>query len=163
MSLGLEKMLAALGIKAQVFPEGLAMLNYSPAKSVQTGVKNLLKKTVNSINPQRFVVHKTVSLAEVNAFEAKLKVFDLIVVVCHLPTAFEAGALNRIEHIRKSSNTPIVLYQNYYLATRGSWSEKILAASGFGLERYDWYLAASLVSEYPLTSHGHPVSTIGHD
>jgi hypothetical protein len=159
MSLGLEKMLAALGVKAKIFPQGLVMLNYTPSQKV----KNLLKKTINRVKPGRFLVPQTVSLSKVTAFETELMAFDMIVVVCPLPTSFDKSALRRIEHIRQSSNMPIVLYQNYYLATRGSWSKKIFAASGFGLERYDWYLAASLVSEYPLTGKGHPVSTIGHD
>ncbi|MFT4929174.1 MAG: hypothetical protein ACI8WB_005304 [Phenylobacterium sp.] len=167
MAKGLQKMLSAVGAEAEIFSQGLAMLNFSTAGQVKTLVKNRLKAIVNQVQPQRFLLQPQVSATEVKQFLAHLSGFDVIVVVCHIPDAFLAAKLSGIEKIRQNATTqqsiPIVLYQNYYLATRGDWYQKIKGADGFGLERYDWYFAASVVSEYPLSSECHPYSHIGHD
>ena len=167
MAAGLKKMLDSLGVRAKIFSDGLAMLNYSPRKNLETGLKNIIKLSVNLAKPQNYLYQKHVSYAELRQFEAQMKTFDLIVVVCNIPDAFLLKKLSRIEKIRMQSNAPIVLYQNYYLATRGPWSQKILDPAlyggGFGLERYDWYLSASMVSEYPLSQEAHPCTLIGHD
>jgi hypothetical protein len=163
MSLGLDKMLKAVGAEAEVFTDGLAMLDYNANRAVIAAAKNLLKKVVNKVKPQQFLLGQTVSAAQVCAFEQKLQSFDLVVVICHVPTAFMRSDLCRIEHIRNRLNKPVVLYQNYYLATRGDWQQKIADHGGFGLERYDWYLAASVISDYPLAGEGHRYSLIGHD
>ena len=83
--------------------------------------------------------------------------------VCYLPAAFEATQLIRMEALRSRIDRPFALYQNYYLATRDKWPEKIRAAGGYGLERFDWYLAASNISEVALSEQNHPCSVIGHD
>jgi hypothetical protein len=163
MSLGLQKMFALIGVQTQIFTDGLAMLDYSFCHSVKGTIKNLLKGAINVVKPQQFVLQQTVSATQVDAFEQQLKSFDLVVVVCHIPTAFMRDHLSRIEHIRSKLNIPVLLYQNYYLATRGDWTTKIKADGGFGLERFDWYLAASAVSDYPLKGEGHRLSVIGHD
>jgi hypothetical protein len=167
MADGLKKMLDRAGVTAEVFPDGLAILNYGALNGLHTGFKNLLKSTVNLAKPQHFLLQQHASWFEVKHFEVKLTQFDLIVVVCNIPDAFLAKRLNRIERIRMQTDRPIVLYQNYYLATRGQWSRKIKDPAnyggGFGLERYDWYLSASAVSEFPLSKEPHPYSLIGHD
>ncbi|MFT5161736.1 MAG: hypothetical protein ACI9FJ_000302 [Alteromonadaceae bacterium] len=169
MANGLQKMLNAIGITTEVFPQGLLMLNYSNSQPLKTLVKNTLKKMVNRVRPQRFLLQQGVTGDQVSQFEKHLQSFDAIVVVCHIPDAFRADRLNRLEHIRQLNPTnslkrpAIVLYQNYYLATRGHWYERIKADGGFGLERYDWYFAASVTSDYPLSDDSHPVSLIGHN
>ncbi|NQZ06005.1 MAG: hypothetical protein HRT35_02495 [Algicola sp.] len=167
MSLGLTSMLTRLGVESQYFPDGLALLNYQQQASVKNRAKMRVKKTINRFIPQRFVLQQNVTAKQLKVFEAHLPDFDLIVVVCHLPTAFINTELAGIEKIRTMFELPIMLYQNYYLATRGKWYKNIVNPANYGggrgIERYDWYLAASIVSEYPLTGVGHPCSVIGHD
>ena len=171
MSLGLKSMLTRLGVEAQYFPNGLALLNDQQQagfkKRGKSQVKKLLKKTINRFKPQHFLLQQTVTTQQFKAFESQLADFDLIVVVCHIPTAFINTELPGIESIRTMVDIPIILYQNYYLATRGNWYKNIVKTANYGggrgLERYDWYLAASMISEYPLTGKAHPCSVIGHD
>ncbi len=171
MSLGLTTMLTRLGVESQYFPDGLALLNYQQQAGLKNNVKSkskrFVKSTINRFKPQRYLLQQTVTRKQLKAFEAHMAEFDLIVVVCHIPTAFVRRELAGIEKIRSMFDIPIILYQNYYLGTRGNWYQNIVKPTnyggGFGLERYDWYLAASVISEYPLTGEGHPCSVIGHD
>lgn len=167
MSLGLVKMLSNVGAKAQYFEQGLALLDHTAEQVLPTMVKNGLKRMVNLLRVGRYPLQPRVNAEQVKAFHQQLQAFDVIVVVCHIPSAFIAARLSGIERLRIALDIPIVLYQNYYLATRGPWYDKIVRrkqyGEGFGLERYDWYLAASMVSEYPLSDDNHPCSVIGHD
>ncbi|MFK5985122.1 MAG: hypothetical protein QM479_06825 [Pseudomonadota bacterium] len=163
MAAGLQKMLSKLEVQADIFPNGLAMLNSGLVYSLKNSLKNIAKSSINLIHPQYFLIQKNVSCSELKKFEAQIAHYDVLIVVCNIPDAFLANKLLLIEKIRTKLSIPIVLYQNYYLATRGNWSRKIFASRGFGLERYDWYLAASVVSEYPLNNETHPFSLIGHD
>lgn len=167
MAAGLKKMLDSQGVKAEIFPNGLAILNYRMIKTFEAHMKNAVKSVFNLVRKRQYLLQKNISWFTVEKFEAQLSRFDLIVVVCNLPDAFLAKQLSRIEKIRTQTNIPIVLYQNYYLASRGDWSRQIMDPAiyggGFGLERYDWYLVASAVSEYPLSNECHPYSLIGHD
>lgn len=167
MSLGLNRMLHSLGVQTHYFDRGLAMLDHHFAYSLKIEGRNWLKRAINKIKPRSFELQQTVSSKEVAAFEQQLEDFDLIIVVCPLPKSFIADQLPGIERLRLKTNVPIVLYQNYYLATRGDWPAKIKDpknyGGGFGLERFDWYLGASVVSEYPLSQKQHPFSLIGHD
>lgn len=167
MAAGLQKMLRSLGHDVDVFPDGLAMLNYGAFKAAQERLKNRAKSLINLVKPERFLLKQHVSWFDLKRFEAKLAQYDVIIVVCHIPDAFLANKLLGIERIRQKVQRPVVLYQNYYLATRGDWSQKIITLGGnnkgYGLERYDWYLAASVVSESPLSKQAHPYSLIGQD
>jgi hypothetical protein len=67
-------------------------------------------------------------------------------------------------------STPIVLYDLVYLPTRGSWMDHlrdgcpqmgIPDGGHFGMERYDWYLCASVVSEYPMPNGIQPYFHVG--
>lgn len=173
MARGFKKMLGRLEVEAEIFTNGLAMLNYSHTHRLKTAAKNGLKSALNMVRKSSFLLQQNVTPTELKAFETRLGEFDLIVVICHIPDAFLADKLCGIERLRQQFKTPIVLYQNYYLPTRGDWAERIKARGGFGLERYDWYLPASVVSEYALTQdvltqdtttpEPHRFSLIGHD
>jgi len=65
---------------------------------------------------------------------------------------------------------PIIYYANYQLPTRGPWAEwlkdgnpekGVRSNNNWGLERYDWYLSSSIVSEFPLPQYDWPFSVIG--
>jgi hypothetical protein len=104
---------------------------------------------------------------------------DLIVVVAHVPASFSPSMLPNIELLRQSlPKVPIVNYDLVYLPSLDSWSRAILkdertgltpenltmfARGKFGLERYDWYLLASVGGYMPLENIEHPYSIIGID
>jgi len=163
MSIGLQTMLKQLSVQADIFDIGLAALNYSDSGTLKIKCKNTIKSVINLVKPKAYALHQTTNLSEVNNLESKLKEYNAIIVVCNIPDAFERHKLHRIEDIRQKLKTPIILYQNYYLATRGAWSRKIIKSGGFGLERFDWYLAASVSNIYSLSQEAHPLSVIGHD
>ncbi|MEY8213331.1 MAG: hypothetical protein RPR97_02485 [Colwellia sp.] len=164
MAVGLQRMLRHLSVQAEIFDNGLAMLNYSYLNNLSIKCKNYVKSGLNIISPKTYYYHQKTTWQSVKEFEAQLNGYDAIIVVCNIPDAFLKRKLHRIEKIRQQQNkVPIILYQNYYLPTRGNWSNTIIKAGGFGLERYDWYLAASVSSVYPLSKEEHPYSVIGHD
>jgi len=164
MADGLKKMLDALGVEGEIFPNGLALLDYSPTNQILRRCKHLFKAIAQRLTNGDHERQQVVSRSEMQKFEAHVQGFDVIIVVSPIPNAFVAKRLQGIERIRKKTNVPIVLYQNYYLATRGEWSRKIMDSrnygGGYGLERYDWYLAASVISEQALSRERHPYSQI---
>lgn len=163
MAEGLANMLRRLDAEPEVFYDGLAILDFSVSESLKRSTKNGIKILLNGLGQRHHVLEQIISRERLSSFEEQLKTFDVLVVVCNIPDAFLASRLIGIERFRRKFSLPVVLYQNYYLATRGPWINKIKKCGGFGLERYDWYLAASMVSEYPLTTARHPCSLIGHD
>lgn len=189
MAEGLVKMLSAYDgsrlsvdkpkVEATVLYQGLAQLDAEIGRRWSSRLKNIIKSFANLITANKRYVAPVVNQQSQQNFIAALKGYDAVVVVCPLPRAFAKGSLSAIDDIRAQLKVPVVLYQNYFLASRGSWYEKIAAAGGQGLERFDWYLAASTVSEFPLASleqkleqkpkqksttiKNWPVSTIGHD
>lgn len=109
----------------------------------------------------------------------KLEGTDLIVVVANVPGSFSPGLLPNIELLRaRFPKVPIVNYDLHYLPTLDSWGRFLLKGERtqlsaadlevfdkgkFGLERYDWYLMASVGTEIPLPPGPHPYSLIGLD
>jgi hypothetical protein len=102
---------------------------------------------------------------------------DVIVVVAPVPTSFARGMLRNIEPLRERlPGIPIVNYAHYYLPTIDKWGAAMLRGVNTGLtdddlrnfhrgsfrmNRYDWYLVASAVSEIPLPSDPQPFSRVG--
>jgi hypothetical protein len=126
-------------------------------------LKNQLKRLVNRFTSRHYFIEPVISAKQQQDFVSQLTEFDLVVVVCPIPRAFLASELKTMESLRQQLKIPFVLYQNYYLATRGPWYQQIKQRGGFGLERFDWYLGASLVSDFALQGAEHPFSLIGHD
>ncbi len=109
----------------------------------------------------------------------RLKSADVIVVVAHVPGSLSKRALGNLELLRKRlPEIPIVNYDLVYLPTVQKWGEAMLKGDlsdisreeigllqpkPFGLERYDWYLVASPVSEIPMHAGRRPFSHIGID
>lgn len=77
---------------------------------------------------------------------------DCIIVVANCPSVFYKDKLKRIEELRKIYSGPIVNYDLHYLPNQGWYSMfKRKNKLNFGLERFDWYLPASIVTEYALS------------
>jgi len=167
MSIGLQKMLIELNVESDVHFNGLAMLDFSGFNYCKSHIKNTVKQLVNRVKFNKYLIRDTVSYGELEQFKTKIQDYDAIIIVCNIPDSFCKNKLINLEAFRERTKLPIVLYQNYYLATRGPWYSKIIRTynkkAGFGLERYDWYLAASIVSDFPLSKHNHPCSIIGQN
>ncbi|MBO7105494.1 MAG: hypothetical protein J6W22_08455 [Fibrobacter sp.] len=76
---------------------------------------------------------------------------DCLIVVCNCPQVFYKNNLRRIEWLRKRFDGPIVNYDLHYMPNQG-WFKKIKKENkyNFGLERFDWYLPASLTMEFAI-------------
>lgn len=145
---GLARMLRKLGVAAKIFWNGHAVL-----EEFHRGV-------AFSGRGLRDLHHNLVKLPAT----AALAWYDVIVVISTIPDAYMRRHHAFIEVLRHVFPAkPIVLYDCLYLPTRGSAYRKIKDAdpSNFGMERYDYYLVVSLVSEFPLPAVDQPVSVIG--
>ena len=109
----------------------------------------------------------------------RLRDADVIVVVAHVPGSLSRHTLQNIEKLREMLPAiPIVNYDLIYLPTVEKWSDAMLRGDlsdisadekqlitppPFGMERYDWYLVASEMSEIPMPEGPQPYSRIGID
>lgn len=163
MAEGLSRMLQAIGVESAVFYDGWYYLDLSPsiASKLRNLAKNFIKHILNAAFKKEYIIPRSPNL-----IEEGIRASDLIVVVSHLPGAFLSGRHVGIEKLRKKLDVPIVLYDLVNLTTRGTWISKILGGyegGGFGLERYDWYLSASVVSEFPMPQSFNAFSLVGLD
>lgn len=155
---GLTEMFTEAGHQASVFYEGIEMLdfkNFGLSKIFRNGYANSLNVLSQKIKFQRFI--------------HQLKKYDAIIIVSFLPVAFQKKSLFNLELLRKKINIPIVLYMNYYLGNHKDWTtwmseknQKFVSGECYGLERYDWYLASSVISHVGLNQKiDNPVTSIG--
>lgn len=159
----MQRMLKRIQIESEVFYDGLSRIKQvSLVSDVRAFIKNSSRFLLNAsgLFSYRYASFK---YREFKRFAAYLgRHFDAIIVVSTIPNAFYKNYL-LIEELRQATQVPIINYSNYYLATRGRWAPYLSGIGGYNLERYDWYLSASAVSEYPLSQHEHPFSLIGLD
>jgi hypothetical protein len=104
------------------------------------------------------------------ALARRLRTFDVVVVVSTIPGAFLRSFFADDVVRGLLRDVPLVLYDVFYLPTRGMWNQwlrdgnpalGIPEGGQWGLDRYDWYLCASVVSEHPPSPERHPYSLIG--
>jgi hypothetical protein len=169
MAEGLNRMLSRIGVESTIFYDGLEELSRLPKKFVEyvredgSGGPNIAVGTLKYLVREAPGVYR---------FSKKLRSFDAIVIVNTIPKAF-LRTFFRDDTLRSLlPRTPIVLYDVFYLPTRGPWGQRLKEGSPesgiptgghFGLERYDWYLCASVVSETPMPSGPQPYSRVGLD
>lgn len=168
MADGLVRMLEDCGASARVHYDGIEQLmrlqsvSYSSARSFAGSVTRLKSNR-----------------RQMDSFVERMRGADLIVVVSHVPASFSVSALPNIEMLRALlPDVPVVNYDLVYLPTLDSWSRvilrnektklaaedlQILERGIFGMERYDWYLLASVGTYIPLEPGAHPYSRIGID
>src|SRR5688572_3300351 len=168
MADGLRRMLADCGAVPAVHHDGLS---------------NLMMRQKPDFSSARSLAGSTFRLAQsrrsFEEFTARLEGADLIVVVANVPGSFSPGLMPNVELLRaRFPEVPIVNYDLHYLPTLDSWGRYLLKGERtqlaaedlrvfdkgqFGLERYDWYLMASVGTEVPLPPGPHPYSLIGLD
>jgi hypothetical protein len=138
-------MFEQIDVEAKIFYHGRAMmrLSFDPQGSIASKLRTIAKGIL------------------AYPYIGRLRDFDVIVVITSLPSAF-VRSLSGVELIRKLlSDKPIVSYSQYYLPTRGLWGRTLLEKGHYGMERYDWYFANSVVSECPMPKGHQPYSRIG--
>ena len=154
-----------------VLAESLATsLKYFGAKSaVMQGAARWLNNPSGNLSVKRRIAD---GIYRMNARRIvnRLKAFDAVIFVSNIPTAFLNSYFNDRWLRSCLPETPLILYQNYYLPTRGKWASYLKAGNvslgipspgHFGIERYDWYLCTSTVSEDPFPRQPQRCSRIG--
>jgi len=161
-------MLSRVEVRSTVFYDGLQQLSSLPLPFrdyiMRDGI-DLKRVTRHTLG---YLVHQIPAIIR---FAARLRTFDAVVVVSSIPTAFLRSFFSDRTVRALLPNTPIVLYDVFYLPTRGPWGKwlkegthKFVDGPGnWGLERYDWYLCASVVSETPMPPGPQPYSLVGLD
>src|SRR5688572_13322993 len=163
MAEGLARMVQLAGGYGEIFYDGLdALRGVQPptSRSVRAQVRERARK----------MLARLLKRPSFDRLVRRLRSFDVVVVVQSIPKAF-LRSFFWDEFVRALlSPIPIVLYDVFYLPTRGMWPHwlregypraGIPDGGHWGLERYDWYLCASVVSELGLSATHHPVSLIG--
>ncbi|MEO8578030.1 MAG: hypothetical protein ABI556_15075 [Gemmatimonadales bacterium] len=168
MAEGLQRMLVDCGAEPRLHYDGLS---------------NLMMRQKPDFSSARSLAGSTLRLSQSRrAFEEfveQLRGTELIVVVANVPGSFSPGLMPNVELLRaRFPDVPIVNYDLHYLPTLDSWGRFLLkgertqlsatdlavfSKGQFGLERYDWYLMASVGTEIPLPQGPHPYSLIGLD
>ncbi|HEX2723108.1 MAG TPA: hypothetical protein VHM24_09325 [Gemmatimonadaceae bacterium] len=168
MSEGLCRMLRDCGADARLHYDGLMHLMLRQRPDISS-VRSLAGSALRLNTSRRGFA----------AFLERLEGADVIVVVANVPGSFSRGLMPNVELLRvRFPHVPIVNYDLHYLPTLDSWSRfllkgeptqlppadlKLFEKGRFGLERYDWYLMASVGTEVPLPPGDHPYSLIGLD
>ncbi|HUQ19564.1 MAG TPA: hypothetical protein VM099_08115 [Gemmatimonadaceae bacterium] len=163
---GFARMAKSLGARPEIFYDGLAML------SLPLGMSWSSPRAVAG-QALRMRRHKKTF----NEFVERIRNFDLIVVVAHVPSSLTKGSYQNIEALRGLlPDCPIVNYDLVYLPTVAKWSGAMLRGENtglseaeqqtmrpgtFGMDRYDWYLVVSPLSEIPMPESPQPCSVIG--
>ncbi len=165
MAEGLQRMLSEIGVASDVFYDGHDCL-----KSIPAGFRQYLSDSRGSSLPQNTLRYFLKEVPRFRSFLQRLRPYDLIAIVnsvveAYLKTFFRDDVLRRC-----LPRKPVVLYDVFYLPTRGPWgqwlkegnpTQGIPEGGNWGMERYDWYLCASVVSEVPLPKGRQPYSLIG--
>jgi hypothetical protein len=163
MAEGLARMVSAAGGEPVIFYEGLSVLEEFEPPS-RTDVIGVAKRRF------KYVLWPLLRQPWFPSLARRLRRFDVVVVVSTIPRAFLRSFFWDDMVRMLLANVPIVLYDVFYLPTRGAWAEwlrrgnpemGIPEGNQWGLDRYDWYLCASVVSECPLPPGPHPYSLVG--
>lgn len=107
---------------------------------------------------------------KVKEFLTSLSVYDAVIYVSNLPCAFWGTVLDDELLRSELANTPIILYDTKFFGSLAGWSLAIqsemnnLGAKAWGLDRYDYYLAISASTSWPMLSGTlNTVSLVGVD
>jgi hypothetical protein len=168
LSDGLAKAISSLGYACEVVENGHLLLNkHNSGAFFKKYLSNFVKKIASKLLKKYFKIEQNewITAQKRLLFKEKVKNADLIILTAHIPNNFLLSHFSMIEDIRNEYAVPIVNYDLVYLPTRSFWKEKIKAAntSKILMDRYDWYLAVSYVSEEGLKGDYQPFHHIGLD
>lgn len=163
MAEGLARMFRELGEQPTVLYDGWGYLNprTSLSRRSRMFVRNARSRLANAALGTEHVIQRRRKV-----IEDELRSSDLVVVVAHIPNAYMRKMHRGIEACREWLDVPIVLYDLIHPTAQDPWLSNLLdgyLGGGFGLERYDWYLFASVVSERALPRDFRAWSLVGMD
>jgi hypothetical protein len=162
---GLHRLLLELGVEAHLFSDGLDRL-----AGVQLPFRSHIADTSRGSLPRNLLRYVLKEVPSFYPFVRQLRQFDAVVIVSGIVHAYLRSFFSDESVRRLLPNVPLVLYDLYYLPTRGPWMRRlkegspehgIPAGGGWGVERYDWFLVASAVSECAMPPGDQPYSLIG--
>ena len=165
MAEGLQRMLSEIREEGEVFYDGLAALEQLPP-----GFKQYIREPSHGSVAQKALKYVIKEIPSLYSSLKNLRKFDAVVIVKSLPGAFSKSFFHDATLRHYLPGIPIILYDLYYLPTRNLWGKwlkegnrdwQIGESQNWGLERYDWYLCASVVSECPMPKGPQPYSLIG--
>lgn len=165
---GLARMVKSCGVTAEIHYDGLEVL------SLPLGLRSLSPRAVAG-----FALKSAGYRKRFDEMVQQLAGADAIVVVAHVPASHSRHAHVNIERLRtRLPDVPIVDYDLIYLPTVEKWSAamlrgdhsdisademRLIEPAPFGMERFDWYMVGSPVSEVPMPPGPQPYSRIGID
>lgn len=152
VAIGLEKMLNEAGHETFLYNDGLFWLQkINPLKLLITDIYKLIQN-IRHNNKNLFIYRFWNVITFYNKKRRKeISNCDCIIIVYNCPSVFYKTNIKRTEWLRKKFNKPIVNYDLHYLPNQG-WYKRIKESNptNFGLERFDWYLTGSVVTEFAL-------------
>ena len=161
MADALVRMLSSLGVSASVFYEGTSVLNTPyPGTRFMAGV--WARRVLNTIGKQYYVP----PITTIDRLAKKLREYDAVFVVGHMPTTFAKAHYTGVELLRKHLRVPIINYDLCFLANHRVWLKWLTTDpqyGGFtGLGRFDYYAVVSDTTEEALPSEvAFPMVRIG--
>lgn len=159
---GLSRMFKKINVESIVLYEGLSSLPR--------------KHKINQSPDNRWKYNLRLSIQMARSFVAyhrlvrKLRSVDLLIIVNHMPGAYLDTFFDDKRLRNDLPTLPIILYDLVYLPSRGSWAKHIydnLKSMGvttgrhFGIDRYDYHLCVTEVSEFPVPPQAEDFSRIG--
>lgn len=164
MADGLCSQLRRMGHNVILYDAG----NYWLSKTsiLRTIVSDIYKYLTNLKEGRKLFVPKLKDICFFNLRHKKeIMESDCIIVVDNCPNVYYKDNVSRIEEIREYYDGPIVNYDLHYMPSQGWYGMiKQKNINNFGLERFDWYLPASVVTEFAVPkSLPHIYNCIGFD
>lgn len=150
MSDGLYKHLKDLGHDVQILYDGNFWLSKTPLWKVLCSDIYKIFQNIKS-GKKLFFPRFFSMLSFKRKFLPSILNSDCLIIVDNCPNVYYKGCISRLEDLRKIYQGPIVNYDLHYLPNQGWYGMiKEKDPANFGLERFDWYLPASLVTEYSI-------------
>lgn len=162
LAVGLSRMLTKIGVESHVIFNGLASLPRKQASNKRS--------TSDWKGHLRWAANEGYSWLSYRTLLRDLRNVDFAVVVGHNPGAYLEYWFNDNRLRQDVPRLPIVLYDLVYLPTRGPWARWILENNSemgipkgqhWGLNRYDYHLVVTEVSEWAVPSGFETFSRIG--
>ena len=146
---GLKHMLEIKGHNVAIYYDGIYWLHND--NIIKVLLYDIVKMLYNLIHHKKILLYRFYKLFMFNnkIFKETIKTSDAVIVVYNCPQSFYKHRLKRMEALRNKYKKPIINYDLHYLPNQG-WYNELKKNNNFGLERFDWYLLASINTEYSI-------------
>jgi hypothetical protein len=174
MTSSLSKMLNKLNVENTVFYNGTDILNYqanegsSPVQRYAViSFQNMIKRALNIFLNQKYATN-TLPEKSVYKLVKKLRGFDAVFVCAHMPITLAKKRYKGVDILKRELKVPIINYDLCFWATQGNWCQTVNSDAGYGgftgFGRFDYYIAVSNTSEWPIKRGvPWPVTVVGGD